>query len=35
MAGTFHERIAQLGESVGSGRLVGRITVDQLYAHYQ
>jgi hypothetical protein len=36
VVGTFQERIEELRKLVGSGeRLVGTVTVDQLYAHYQ
>jgi hypothetical protein len=37
MAGTFHERISDLREMVGSreGRIRASVIVDQVYAHYQ
>lgn len=35
MAGTFDERMRQLGEDVGSGHLIGSVVVDQVYAMYQ
>lgn len=31
----FFERIAELREKVGHDRLVGKVEVDQVYAHYQ
>lgn len=34
MAGDFSVRIAQLQEEVGSGELIGKVKVDQVYAHY-
>lgn len=33
--GTFIQRIAILRNNVGGGRLVGSITIDQVYAKYQ
>lgn len=35
MAGTFAVHIDELAELVGSGRLVGSVVVDQVYAKYQ
>lgn len=35
MAGDFAERIDELKELVGQGDLVGKLVVDQVYAHYQ
>lgn len=35
MAGDFHRRIDELLSNVGSGVLVGRVVVDQVYAKYQ
>lgn len=35
MAGDFAERIDVLKELVGDGDLVGKLEVDQVYAHYQ
>lgn len=35
MASTFFERVDYLSGQVGHGDLVGRVEVDQAYAHYQ
>lgn len=35
MAGTFTQRIDELEHRIGSGRLTGSCTVDQVYAHMQ
>jgi hypothetical protein len=35
MAGDFTQRIDELRHRVGSGRLEGKVTVDQVYARYQ
>jgi hypothetical protein len=35
VAGTFSERTRQLERKVGTGRLVGSVVVDQVYAKYQ
>ena len=35
MSGTFGRRMRELGDRVGTGRLVGTVTVDQVYAQYQ
>lgn len=35
MSGTFGDRIDELIESVGEGKLVGSVVVDQVYAKYQ
>ena len=35
MAGTFDERMKQLGQDIGSGDLKGSVVVDQVYARYQ
>lgn len=34
MAGTFDERITELANQIGGGELVGKLIVDQVYAHY-
>ena len=34
-SGSFVDRIQELREQVGTGMLVGTVTVDQVYAHYQ
>ena len=34
MAGTFEERTAELAQAIGGGELVGKLVVDQVYAHY-
>lgn len=33
--GQFAERMAELGERVGDGKLTGSVVVDQVYAQYQ
>jgi hypothetical protein len=35
VTGTFHARMDELSEIVGTGFVVGKVTVDQVYAHYQ
>jgi hypothetical protein len=35
MTGTFIERIDDLIDQIGTGRLVGRVEFNQVYAHYQ
>jgi hypothetical protein len=35
MSGTFTDRISELRRMIGSDRLTGTVTVDQVYAHYQ
>jgi hypothetical protein len=35
VAGSFGSRIDELIQQVGSGHLVGKVEVDQIYAHYQ
>jgi hypothetical protein len=35
MTGTFTQRIDELEKRIGSGRLAGSVTVDQVYAKYQ
>lgn len=35
VTGTFHDRIRELSERVGDGKLVGKVEVSQIYAHYQ
>ena len=35
MAGTFTQRIAELEKRIGSGKLTGSVTCDQVYAHFQ
>ena len=35
MAGTFTQRIAELERRIGSGKLTGSVTCDQVYAHFQ
>lgn len=35
MASTFFDRMDELAERVGHGRLVGKVEVDQVYAKYQ
>lgn len=35
MSSTFFDRIDELADRVGRGHLVGKIEVDQVYAHYQ
>jgi len=35
MTGTFGARIDELRKTVGSGKLTGTVTVDQVYAHFQ
>jgi hypothetical protein len=34
MASSFFDRIDELADAVGHGRLVGKVEVDQVYAHY-
>lgn len=34
MGGTFSERIDELKAMVGTGDLVGKVVVDQIYARY-
>ena len=35
MVSTFFERIRELSDAVGHGKITGRLTVDQAYAQYQ
>lgn len=35
MAGDFTQRMRELEDAVGAGRLTGSVTVDQVYAHMQ
>jgi hypothetical protein len=35
VVGTFRDRIAELRQMVGTGRLEGTVEVSQIYAHYQ
>jgi hypothetical protein len=35
MVGTFTQRIDELEKRIGSGRLQGSVTCDQIYAHFQ
>jgi hypothetical protein len=35
MASSFSQRIQELSEQVGHGKLTGRVVVDQIYAQYQ